>query len=109
MPRPGPRRRNRSGRRPPTGSPPRSQETRHPPPDSFIPMPDPPSPRDIRRTDEFDLLVKDFQGALILTACEVVAQRTHDLDVLLRHRLLPQPGGFEGPSSDSFESIRLWN
>src|SRR6266545_1290664 len=34
-------------------------------------------------------------GALAVAVIEGLVHRPHDLDVLLRHRLLPQPGGFE--------------
>jgi hypothetical protein len=39
---------------------------------------------------------------------KLLSKLAHDLDVLLRHRLLPQPGGFEGfPSSTSPGVLRL--
>ena len=37
------------------------------------------------------------EESIHVIAVQGLVHLPHDLDVLLRHRLLPQPGGFDGP------------
>src|SRR5215211_6917830 len=43
-----------------------------------------------------DLWIEVPQPALHVVSVPGVVPAPHDLDVLLRHRLLPRPGGFDG-------------
>ena len=43
-----------------------------------------------------DIGIKSLHGGVEVVAVESRVGPAHDLHVLLRHRLLPQPGGFEG-------------
>src|SRR5512132_705527 len=45
---------------------------------------------------DLNLRVESFKGRFQVAAYVRVVGTAHDLHVLLRHRLLPQPGGFEG-------------
>ena len=46
--------------------------------------------------DEFRLGVDESHESLKIAPVEGFVRPVHQLDILLRHRLLPQPGGFEG-------------
>ena len=48
------------------------------------------------RIDVLDLRVGQSEDAFDVMAVPCVEHPAHDLHVLLRHRLLRQPGGFEG-------------
>src|SRR5215211_7228975 len=46
--------------------------------------------------NELDLRIERFQRPLAVPLDKRPVMASHHLDVLLRHRLLPHPGGFEG-------------
>ena len=52
--------------------------------------------RQLRGLGDEDVLVAEPQHAVDVASGEGIEGVAHDLHVLLRHRLLRQPGGFEG-------------
>ena len=65
--------------------------------------------RPLKLGSEFEVRVRLAPQALPITAVQGRVAPAHDLHVLLRHRLLRQPGGFEGclPSDEAPESEDL--
>jgi len=55
-----------------------------------------PADGDPGRNLPLDFRVKRLKGGLVIGAVKRAEQRTHHLDVFLRHRLLRQPGGLSG-------------